>query len=98
MLRTTVIAKTDLVKSTQHFRSLTAAQLSNLLDSHSRLFPPIVEQYQGTVIKSEGDAFWLTFPSVTAAALAAIDMQRELRHTQHNLPEPERLAMRVVMR
>jgi len=97
MLRTTVIAKTDLVKSTQRIRSLTDEQLDSLLASQSSLITPIVEAHQGTVVKGEGDAFWLTFPSVTAAALAAVDMQRALRHSQHNIAEPDRLAMRVAI-
>ena len=44
----------------------------------------------------EGDGFWVVFPSVTAAALAAMSMQEELRLAQPNRGE-DRLAMRIVL-
>jgi class 3 adenylate cyclase len=97
MLRTTVIVKTDLVKSTEYIRGLTGVELDRLLAAHAELFKPIVTRYHGAILKGEGDAFWLTFPSVTAGALAAIDMQRALRHSQSGVPEPLRLAMRIAI-
>src|SRR5262249_52961967 len=47
-------------------------------------------------VKPEGDSFWLVFPSVTAAAEAAIAMLDELERSQTG-QGAERLAMRVVI-
>lgn len=95
MLRTTVIVKTDWVSSTAHLRRMGADELSQLLHEHKQLVARIVMQHDGAIIKGEGDAFWITFPSVTTAALAAVTMQREVRATQLGRPDDERLAMRV---
>jgi class 3 adenylate cyclase len=97
MLRTTVIAKTDWVHSTNHLRRLAAEQLDQLLATHKQLVARIVVQFQGSVVKGEGDAFWIIFPSVTTAVLAAIEMQREVRAAQLGRPDESRLAMRVVI-
>lgn len=97
MLRTTVIAKTDLARSTNIIRAMTTAELDSLLTNQSKLVIPIVEQHGGVHLKGEGDAFWLTFPSVTEAALAAIDLQRALRHAQLGRPDQERLSMRIAI-
>lgn len=97
MLRTTVIAKTDLARSTNIIRAMTTEELDSLLTNQSKLVIPIVEQHGGAHFKGEGDAFWLTFPSATEAALAAIDLQRALRHAQVGRPDQERLSMRIAI-
>src|SRR5256884_3845123 len=48
------------------------------------------------IFKAEGDSFWIVFPSVTAAARAAVTMQEELSRTQANRGD-DRWAMRVAI-
>ena len=52
--------------------------------------------YDGHIIKAAGDGYWLEFPSVTAAAKAAIEMQEALRLTQLNRGD-DRIAIRIVI-
>jgi class 3 adenylate cyclase len=96
MLRATVILKTDIRGSTVRFRMLSEVHLEALLTEHRQFVSRLAKVHDGRVVKDEGDGFWLVFPSVTAAALAAMNMQEELR-----LAQPERgdarLAMRIVL-
>jgi class 3 adenylate cyclase len=50
----------------------------------------------GRIFKAGGDGFWIDFPSVTGAGLAAVAMQEELRRSQLNKGD-DRLAMRIVI-
>jgi class 3 adenylate cyclase len=95
-LRTTAILKTDLAGSTPRFRELPEADLAGLLREHRALLARIAAAHDGHIVKPEGDGFWLAFPSVTAAALAAMSMQEELRFAQANKGDA-RLSMRIVV-
>ena len=52
---------------------------------------------KGRSQKGEGDSFWMTFPSVTAAAIAATEMQQELRAAEAGKGNDARLAVRIVI-
>ena len=95
-LQTTAILKTDLTGSTPYFRSLSEADLQAALRDHRTLITRIAAQHDGRIVKPEGDGFWLTFPSVTAAGLAAMALQEEMRLAQPNKGD-DRLRMRVVI-
>jgi class 3 adenylate cyclase len=95
-LRTTVILKTDISGSTVKFRGLAEADLHALLIEHREFRRRHAVAHDGRIVKPEGDGFWLVFPSVTAASLAAMAMQEELRLAQPNKGD-DRLAMRVVI-
>jgi class 3 adenylate cyclase len=93
----TVIMKTDLRESTARVSSLSRGELSSLLTGHKQLVLDIVEKHEGRVVKGAGDAFWITFPSVTAAAIAAREIHEELRFAQTGKTDDERLAVRLVI-
>ncbi len=95
-LRTTAILKTDIAGSTPRFRELPEQDLASLLSEHRALLTRLSTAHNGRIVKPEGDGFWLAFPSVTAAALAAMSMQEELRLAQANIGD-DRLAMRIVI-
>jgi len=95
-LRTTVIMKTDIRDSTTRFRALPDVDLDDLLTEHRHFVSRLAAAREGRVVKLEGDGFWVVFPSATAAALAAMTMQEELRLGQPGKGE-HRLAMRIVL-
>jgi class 3 adenylate cyclase len=95
-LQITAILKTDIKGSTPTFRSLQESDLSALLTSHREFVTRIAFAHGGKIVKPEGDGFWMTFPSVTAAALAAMAMQEELQLSQPNKGD-DRIAMRIVI-
>jgi class 3 adenylate cyclase len=95
-LQATAIMKTDVSGSTVRFRRLPEADLSALLSEHRAFVSRVAEAHHGRIVKPEGDGFWLAFPSVTAAALAAMAMQEDLRLAQPGRGEG-RLAVRIVI-
>src|SRR5215472_8428844 len=95
-LRLTAIMKTDIVGSTPKYRSLLRADLSALLAEHREFVSRLATTQEGRLFKAGGDGFWIAFPSVTGAGLAAMAMQEELRRTQLNTGD-DRLAMRIVI-
>lgn len=96
MLRTTAIMKTDIRDSTVQFRMLPEVDLETLLTEHRQFVSRLAKAHHGRIVKAEGDGFWLVFPSVTAAALAAMNMQEELRLAQPGKGDA-RVAMRIVL-
>src|SRR5262245_2806605 len=96
MLRVTAIMKTDILGSTPHFRMLPEVDLEALLTEHRQFVSRLATVHEGRIVKAEGDGFWVVFPSVTAAALAAINMQEELRLAQPGKGDA-RVAMRIVL-
>ena len=95
-LLTTPIMKTDLSGSTVRFRSLPGADLTALLSEHRALIGRMAAAHGGRIVKPEGDGFFICFPSVTAAALAAMAMQEELRVGETGKGD-RRLVMRIVL-
>jgi class 3 adenylate cyclase len=98
-LRTTAVLKTDIAGSTPRFRALSERELTKVLGDHRAMVTRIAATHGGHVVKPEGDGYWLAFPSVTAAALAAMAMQEELRLGQTNVGnvDAQRIAMRVAI-
>jgi class 3 adenylate cyclase len=95
-LRVAAIMKTDIAGSTPRFRSLMETDLSGLLTEHREFVSRLAAAQEGRIFKAGGDGFWIAFPSVTAAGLAAMAMQEEVRHSQSSKGD-DRLAMRIVI-
>lgn len=96
-IQSTVIVKTDIRWFTAKVETLPELELSYFLNQHKTFVSEVVAKNRGTIIKGEGDAFWIIFPSVNAAISAAVDMQQELRLAQMGKGDDERLAIRVVI-
>jgi class 3 adenylate cyclase len=95
-LRATVIMKTDMSDSTARLRQLPESDVDVLFVEHQSLVARAASSHDGKIVKTDGDGFWLVFPSVTSAALAALAMQSALRIAQPNRGD-DRLAMRIVI-
>lgn len=96
-LRSTVVMKTDVRDSTARMGTLIESDLSTFLQEHKRLIVDLIAQYGGQRVKGEGDSFWVIFPAVTSAALAAIAIQKDLRLSQIGKDEKSRLAVRIMI-
>lgn len=96
-LRTTVILKTDIVESTPRLAEQTQAEMGLQRKQHKQFITDIVVKNFGSVFQEEGDAYWIEFPSVTNAVLAAIEMHQSLRSTQAGKGEKQRLAIRAAI-
>lgn len=96
-LRSTVITKTDICGFTTLVKNLSELELSTLLNAHKSFILDLSTKNEGSLIKGEGDSFWIIFPSVTSAALAAVEMQQELRRLQSGKSDDNRLSIRVTI-
>ena len=95
-LRTAVLMKTDIARSTTQFRALLATDRQPLLEEPRAFLVRHAAHEGGRIFKSDGDGYWLEFSSVTAAARAAVAMMEALRLAQPGKGE-DRLSMRVVI-
>jgi class 3 adenylate cyclase len=96
-LRTTVILKTDIVDSTPRLAKQTQAEMGLQRKQHKQFILEIANKHHGSIFQEEGDAYWIEFPSVTNACLAAIEMHQNLQSQQAGKGERQRLAIRAVI-
>ena len=64
------------------------------LNSHKELMANLIQQCQGKVIEAPGDNVHAEFPSVMDAVQCAIEIQKELKNRNDELPEPRRMEFR----
>ena len=95
--RTTVILKTDIVDSTPRLAELTQSEMGLQRRQHKQFIEEIAANHHGSIFDQEGDAYWIEFPSVTDAVLAAIEMHQSLRSIQAGRGKKQRLAIRAII-
>jgi len=66
-----------------------------LLEEHRQLLREIFPRFNGTEIKTIGDAFLIEFKSALEAAQCAIEMQRTLAKRNHDVPTERRIEVRI---
>jgi class 3 adenylate cyclase len=96
-LRTTVILKTDIVDSTPRTAGQTQSEMSLQRKQHKQFISNIAAKNHGSIFQEEGDAYWMQFPSVTTAVLAAMEVHQDLLSLQAGQVEKQRLAIRAVI-
>jgi class 3 adenylate cyclase len=96
-LRTTVILKTDVVDSTPRTAGQTRSEMGLQRRQHKQFLADVASKHLGSIFQQEGDGYLIEFPSVTSAALAAVEMHQNLRSMQIGKGEKQRLAIRVVI-
>lgn len=95
--RTLSVVFTDIKGFTARTASSSRAELRDLLDRHEELLLPVIRHYDGTVVKTIGDAFLLTFESPTNAVLCGLMIQETLREFNLAATETERIEVRVAI-
>jgi class 3 adenylate cyclase len=84
---TITIVFSDIESSTEMAMSLGDTKWFEVLGEHNDIIRRNLDRYDGTVIKSQGDGFMLTFPSARAAMLCMIDVQRDLAKREREVPD-----------
>ena len=92
--RLAAIMFTDIVGFSRQMGSDEARTL-RLLDIHNQIIQHVVTEYQGTVIKTIGDAFLVDFPSVVHAVQCAQQIQRRFRTHNTDKESTEQIHIRI---
>ena len=66
-----------------------------LLEEHRSVLREIFPQFNGTEIKTIGDAFLIEFNSALEAAQCAIEIQRALAHRNHDVGAERRIEVKI---
>jgi len=66
-----------------------------LLEEHRALLRPLFVRFNGTEIKTIGDAFLVEFHSALEAAQCGIEIQRALAKRNHDVPNDRRVEIKI---
>jgi len=86
---------TDISGFTKHTETISRSALMARLDEHNALLIPIVAHFEGTIVKTLGDAFLITFESPTDALRCALFMQHTLRQHNHDKRADQQIRIKI---
>ena len=95
--RVLTVMFTDIKGFTERTAKSSRAELDDILKEHEDLLMPLIPEFEGKLIKTVGDALMIVFDSTTNAVLCGIMMQERLHERNKDLPEDERLEVRVAI-
>jgi adenylate cyclase len=67
----------------------------NTLSSHLQRMTSIIQQHKGRVVNTAGDALLAEFASVVDAVNCGVEIQKELKNRNQELPEDKRMEFRI---
>ncbi len=92
---TVTIAFTDIVDSTRLNAFLGDQRWYEVLRAHNEVVRLITMEFNGTVVKNQGDGFMLAFPSSRTAVKCAVALERSIAERFRDPGSPIRLRMGV---
>ncbi len=96
-LISTAIMKTDIIGFSHIVDSISDVELSSLLEEYKEFIIRIIYKYDGAIIKGEGDAFLISYSSVTSAAKSAIEIQTKLRKIKDKQGKDSQISLRIMI-
>ena len=84
---TITIVFSDIESSTQRATSMGDTSWMKVLTAHNEIIKRHVDEWQGTIVKNQGDGFMLTFGGARRALRAMIGVQEDLRQFAEDNPE-----------
>ena len=96
-LISTAIMKTDIIGFSHIVDSISDIELSNLLEDYKEFIIRIIYKHDGAIIKGEGDAFLISYSSVTSATKSAIEIQTKLRKIKDDKGKKIQISLRIMI-
>ncbi len=72
-------------------------EIQHLLEIQDEVVRPIFGQYDGTIVKTIGDAYLVTFESPTNAVLCGVKVQETIAKHNHDANEDEKFELRIAV-
>ncbi len=88
---------TDMKGFTQKTSVGSRKQVEHLLDLHDNMIRPIFKQFGGSVVKTIGDAFLVTFESPTDAVLSGMKIQEAVQNHNATSAPDDQFEMRIAI-
>ena len=66
-----------------------------LLENHKNITKPIIESYNGKILKPQGDGFMIEFSSVVDAVRCGTDIQKEISNYNSDKNEDDKIRLRI---
>jgi class 3 adenylate cyclase len=88
---------TDIKGFTSLTSTISRKEIEQLLLVHDKILRPIFLEFRGTIIKTIGDAFMVTFESPTDAILCGMKIQEVILQRNKKAPGNERFEIRVAV-
>jgi len=88
---------TDVKEFTLRTSKSSREQLRKILELHERIISPVFKDFKGTIIKTIGDAFMVTFESPTDAVLCGMRIQEILAKHNSECEEDEKIEVRIAV-
>lgn len=92
---TLTVLFTDIVGSTGYFERFGDTAGLAMLHRHVEQATALIQQNQGTVIKTIGDSVMAEFPEPPLAVRTAMDIQRQQWKQNEQFPDPEQIHLRI---
>ncbi len=86
---------TDVVGSTSFFERFGDTAGLAMVHRHAELAASIVQQHDGSVIKTIGDSVMAEFPGPGSAVHAAVEIEQQLLELNLTLPQHKRVELRI---
>ena len=86
---------TDICGFTKQTGKTSRSDMMQRLAKHNALLLPVIKAWGGTLIKSIGDAFLLTFESPTDALHCALCLQHTLREYNQTAKETQKIHLKI---
>ena len=91
------VMMTDIAGDSERTRQLSRADAARWLTLHEDLLLPVFRAFGGSVVKTIGDAFLVTFRSPTDAVLCGTAIQDRLYLHNQSAPESDRMEVRIAI-
>jgi class 3 adenylate cyclase len=88
---------TDMKGFTTRTATQSRQQLQHLLESQDELIKPAIKQFDGTIVKTIGDAFLVTFESPTDAVLCGMKIQENILNHNARATSSDQMEVRIAI-